>query len=362
MLEPRFFPRASLDCAVTFQAETGPLREGRAVNISEGGMLVDLVGELPIGAATRVRVSIPDRAESLELAATVVRCQLKYPSAPHHSVGVSWKDLSEENADAIREFVARTDVMCWGDTESPIPRAIAVRYVPIIRRMAQSKAHHLPAHVAVDDLIGSAFVAFVEFYSKAHALPPDDFDRAARARIQGAILDELRSADPLARRMRSRARSIANGRRQLERKLGRAATADEVADYLGISLDDYHRALSVIDASRTTSIDASPDDQIAGPASQNPESAAQESETLSSFYLALESLPERVRVVLELHYGQELTMRSVGNVLGVSEARISQLISDAVRRMRISTNAAVLEATLETSRRLTPKPLPKVRG
>ena len=362
MLEPRFFTRASLDCAVAFQVEAGTTHEGRAVNISEGGMLADLPAEVPVGAVTTVHIALPARSLALSIDATIVRCDRKYPTAPNHSVGVQWRDLSDESADAIREFVARTDVMCWGDADSPIPRSVAVRYVPIIRRIAQSKAHHLPAHVSVEELIGSAFVAFVEFYARSHALPEADFDRAARVRIQGAILDELRGADPLTRRMRQRARVIASGRRELEGKFGRAATHEEVAAHVGLAQADYHRALSVIESSRTMSIDASPEEQIAAPMSLEPESAAQQAEALSSLRFALDSLPQRLRQVLELHYGEDLTMRAIGNILGVSEARISQLVSDAVRRLRAATDSgptASAETPAPTSRRKAAKPEPK---
>ena len=158
--------------------------------------------------------------------------------------------------------------------------------------------------------------------------------------------------------MRHRARVIANGRRELEGKLGRAATHDEVAAHVGIAPADYHRALSVIEASRTTSIDASPDAQIAAPASLEPESAAQEAEALSSLRFALDSLPQRLRQVLELHYGEDLTMREIGNVLGVSEARISQLVGDAVRRLREATDGST-EATANGQRTATNRRPPK---
>jgi RNA polymerase sigma factor for flagellar operon FliA len=338
MLEPRYFTRASLDFAVAFDMTSEPPCEGRLVNISEGGALLDLPRTFDVGEVATVKIAIPGRTSWLTTEARVVRAE---PSERGRaSVAIMFVNLDDEDAAVIGELVGRTETMAWSSEGNRIPREVAAHYVPMIRRIARGVAYRLPPHVAVEDLVGSGFVAFVDFYGKNSHLPGDELERAAKARIRGAMLDELRGADPLTRRMRQRERSITSARKELEGKLGRAATHEEVARHMSLSPAAYASVLSASHASRVTSLDAGIEHDVADTDAVGPEGAMQETEALSSLRTAIDALPPRLRKVLELHYGEDLTLRAIGNILGVSEARISQLISDAVRRLRASVSDA----------------------
>jgi RNA polymerase sigma factor for flagellar operon FliA len=228
-------------------------------------------------------------------------------------------------------------------TTANIPPELAARFVPIIRRLARCFAQRLPSHISIDDLIGAGAVALVEHYRRNGALAGEDFERAAVARIRGAMLDELRGADPLTRRMRQRERQIAQAGRKLEASLGRWPTHVEIADHLKITPEAYSAAIRVSHASQVTTFDEA---EIADREAIGPEERLSKTERLERLRGALGNLPPRLKQVLELHFGEGLTLRQIGGMLGVTEARISQLVGDAVKRLKV------------TCRSVPPPPLP----
>ncbi len=228
-------------------------------------------------------------------------------------------------------------------TAANVPPEIAARFVPIIRRLARCFAQRLPSHISIDDLIGAGAVALVEHYRRNGSLVGEDFERAAVARIRGAMLDELRGADPLTRRMRQRERQIAAAGRNLEAALGRWPTHVEIADHLKITPEAYSAAVRVSHASQVTTFDEA---EIADREAIGPEERLSKTERLERLRGALGSLPPRLKQVLELHFGEGLTLRQIGGMMGVTEARISQLVGDAVKRLKV------------TCRSVPPPPLP----
>ena len=219
-----------------------------------------------------------------------------------------------------------------------VPAKLAARFVPIIRRLARCFAQRLPSHIAIDDLIGAGSVALVEHYRRNSALEPEDFERAAVARIRGAMLDELRGADPLTRRMRQRERQISQAGRTLEASLGRWPTHIEIADHLNLSQEAYSAAVRVSHASQVTTFDEA---ETADRDAIGPEERLSKTESLERLRGALGSLPPRLKQVLELHFGEGLTLRHIGGMMGVTEARISQLVGDAVKRLKVSCKSLV---------------------
>jgi RNA polymerase sigma factor for flagellar operon FliA len=221
----------------------------------------------------------------------------------------------------------------------PLPREIAVRYVPVIRQTALRLARRLPAHICVDDLIGAGFIGLVDAYRRYDPERCDRFDGYAEFRIRGAMLDELRSYDPLSRDLRALATRTAAATRSLEGRLGRAPTEAEVAAELGLELAAFQGYAARMAVGRTVSLDAPAEDgdlrmEIRDPSEEPADEQLLQAQAKRVLTMAVEALPPRLRQVLELYYGNQLTLRDIGGILGVTESRVCQLHAEAIRRLR----------------------------
>jgi len=164
-------------------------------------------------------------------------------------------------------------------------------------------------------------------------MPEEQFEAYASYRIRGAILDYLRALDPLSRKLRNAVRRIAAATRALTHELGRAPRDEEIAERLGIDIEEYHRTLCDIhDAGFDRVEGVGPlEPQATTP---SPEALASKSELVGNVAGAVEELPERLQVVLGLHYQQECSLREIGEILGVTESRVCQLHAEALQRLR----------------------------
>jgi RNA polymerase sigma factor for flagellar operon FliA len=172
------------------------------------------------------------------------------------------------------------------------------------------------------------------------------FETFAIARIKGAIIDELRSLDWVPRSVRSRARDIERAMAELERTLHRAPTDAEIADKLGITEDELDDSLTDISRSSIAALDelwtisGSSGDQVSlidtieDIAAPDPQNALSQTELRDAIADAIARLPEREKLVVTLYYYEELTLREIGEVLGVTESRVSQLHTKAVLRLK----------------------------
>jgi RNA polymerase sigma factor for flagellar operon FliA len=174
------------------------------------------------------------------------------------------------------------------------------------------------------------------------------FETFAVARVKGAIIDELRSLDWVPRSVRARARDVEKANAKLEARFQRSPTDEEMAEELKITVEDFQNALLEIANSSVLALDdlwtfADPEggggqisvlDTITDPNAVDPESEAQSSELKDRLADAIESLPERERLVIALYYYENLTLREIGEVLGVTESRVSQLHTKAVLALR----------------------------
>jgi RNA polymerase sigma factor for flagellar operon FliA len=166
------------------------------------------------------------------------------------------------------------------------------------------------------------------------------------ARIKGAIIDELRSLDWVPRSVRTRAREIERANAALEAELGRAPSDEEMADHLGLGVEEFRDELLEIANSSVLALDdlwtsADPDggqvsmlEVIPDPRAADPEAEVQTAELKDRLADAIESLPERERLVVALYYYESLTLREIGEILGVTESRVSQLHTKAVLALR----------------------------
>jgi RNA polymerase sigma factor FliA len=225
---------------------------------------------------------------------------------------------------------------------------LVVAYSPLVKFIAGRMASGLPSHVEESDLVSYGLLGLIGAIERFDLEREIKFETFAVARIKGAIIDELRSLDWVPRSVRSRARDVERAHAALEATLGRAPTDEEMAAKLEMTVDEFRDALLEIANSSVLALDdlwtfADPEggggqisvlDTIQDPNALNPEQEANTAELKDRLADAIESLPERERLVIALYYYESLTLREIGEVLGVTESRVSQLHTKAVLALR----------------------------
>ncbi len=217
-------------------------------------------------------------------------------------------------------------------------------HVPLVRFLAGRVSSKLPASIEVDDLIGAGTIGLIDAAEKFDPSRGIRFRTYAERRIRGAILDHLRSLDWAPRSLRRRARELQSAQATLQREHGRSVDEAEVAEFLEIGLHELQGLVNEINSVQVASLHvtdendgSSVNDPIqALPASPeySPFAVYEREEARQQLAAAVESLPEKERLVVSLYYVDELTMKEIGSVLGVNESRVSQIHSKAVARLR----------------------------
>lgn len=213
---------------------------------------------------------------------------------------------------------------------------------PLVKRIAHHLMARLPSHIDVDDLIQAGMIGLVEAAGKFDGSKGASFSTYAGIRIRGAMLDEIRRLGWAPRSVHRKAREIAEMIATIERETNESASEAEVADRLGITLDEYHATLADVSGSRLFSYDelADPDDEsgysVSAIASNelSPEQHNERSTFAKALAAQIDTLPEKERLVLALYYQEELNLKEIGEVLGVTESRVSQIRSQATARLR----------------------------
>jgi len=223
--------------------------------------------------------------------------------------------------------------------EGPLPRKLADRYMTIVRRHAYRLARRLPSHVNVEDLMGAGFVGLADALNKYDRSGPDRFEAYADCRIRGAMLDELRSYDPLSRDLRDLNNRIVRAVRELTAVLGRPPEEIEIARKLEIPVAAFRERLAKLSFGGLVSLDTTGGDGMEGLelGDESDEPADEHllrSERRGRLAKAIESLPERLQSLLQLYYEQDYTLREIGDLLGVTESRACQLHAEAIVRLR----------------------------
>ncbi len=216
----------------------------------------------------------------------------------------------------------------------------------------------LPAHVEEADLISYGLVGLISAIERYEPEREIKFETYAIPRIRGAIIDELRALDWVPRSVRARAREIEKANVKLEHKLQRAPTDEEIAAELDIELEDFQESLIQISNSTIAALDElwtvsdSSGDQVSlldtlhDPTSPDPAKVMDATDLKDRVADAIARLPEREKLVIALYYYENLTLREIGEVLGVTESRISQLHTKAVLRLRARMQEEDLSADL----------------
>lgn len=215
---------------------------------------------------------------------------------------------------------------------------MVVQHAPLVKRIAYHLMGRLPDTVQIEDLIQAGMLGLLEAIKHYDAGQGASFETYAGIRIRGAMLDELRRADWAPRSVHKKARMVADAIRELENRLGRDAKDSEVANYLGIDLAEYRQILQDTLSCKTFSVEdlLQGEDSVIDEihADSQPEEQLIQHNFQQELAKAIAELPERERLVVALYYDEELNLREIGEVLEVSESRVSQICSQAMLRLR----------------------------
>ncbi len=217
-------------------------------------------------------------------------------------------------------------------------------YAPMVRRMAHHLLSRLPASVELDDMIQAGMMGLMDALARYEDTHGAQFETYAAQRIRGAMLDGLREQDWLPRGVRRAQRRIDAAMQALEQTLGRAPSESELAKRLGLSLADYRELLQEARGTQLVFIEDLSEGEEGiereGPdPNSDPLARLQDKKFRKALVAAIERLPERERLVMGMYYEQELNLREIAGVLGVTESRICQLHSQAVSRLRAKLRA-----------------------
>lgn len=237
-------------------------------------------------------------------------------------------------------MTATTGASVYQDVQAGSMNELVVQHAPLVKRIAHHLLMRMPSSVQLDDLIQSGMIGLLEAARKYDVSKGASFETYAGIRIRGAMLDEIRRGDWAPRSVHRKSREVAAAVKAVEMRTGSDAKDHEVAEELGIDLETYYTILQDASGSRLFSFDdltEGGDDsaleaasgEISGPADE-----LQEEDFRAHLADAIEGLPEREKLVLALYYDEELNLKEIGEVLGVSESRISQIHSQAALRLR----------------------------
>jgi RNA polymerase sigma factor for flagellar operon FliA len=215
-------------------------------------------------------------------------------------------------------------------------------YLPYVKRIVQRIANHLPASVDVEDLMNVGVMGLIQAVDRFDPKRDNKFMTYAIFRIKGAVLSELRSRDFLSRSSRRKLRELEQTCQRMEQRLGRDVEEDEVAEELGIDLDELHRtkqmsSISFISFEELGLSSRDEKEKMVNFLIHNEEDALAQTrlrELKAALARAIEQLPEKERLVMSLYYLEELNMKETGEVLRITESRVSQIHSQAIMRLR----------------------------
>ena len=214
-------------------------------------------------------------------------------------------------------------------------------YAPLVKRIAHHLMLRLPSSVDVDDIIQAGMIGLLDAAGRYDEFRGAQFETFAAQRIRGSMLDELRQADWMPRSLRRDMRRVEAAMSKLQQRLGKSPTESEVAKELGMPLTDYQQMLFESRGAQLvyyedfhTEGDEDFFDRYEFDIDADPLSLLQNEHFRGALITAIDKLPERERMLMGMHYEQEMNLREIGEVMGVSESRVCQLHTQAVARLR----------------------------
>ena len=223
--------------------------------------------------------------------------------------------------------------------------ALVLEYLPLIQRIAQRISSRLPDNVDLNDLINSGVIGLIDAISKFDPSRKIKFKTYAEIRVRGAILDELRALDWVPRSTRARSREIERAVIRLENDFGRRPTEVELAKALGYSVRELHMAISDVSCTSLLSLDEAiykEEDNhqvprietVSEPNRRNALGDLEKNELQAFLAVAIDRLTDQEKLVIALYYFEELTLKEIGEVMSISESRVSQIHTKAVLKLR----------------------------
>jgi RNA polymerase sigma factor for flagellar operon FliA len=227
------------------------------------------------------------------------------------------------------------------------PDAMLKQYSPLVRRLAHQMIAKLPASVEIDDLIQVGMIGLKDALGRFDSDHGVQFETFVTQRIRGAMLDELRGTDWMSRGNRRQQREIETAVHKLEQQLGRPPHEGEIAALMGLTLNAYQDMLTKVRGTQLVHLedmsgdDGSDDflDRHVVDEDANPLSLLQDQRMREALVEAIEHLPEREQFVMSMYYEQDMNLKEIAAVLGVTESRVCQLHSQSIARLRVKLRA-----------------------
>ncbi|MEL3908886.1 MAG: RNA polymerase sigma factor WhiG [Treponemataceae bacterium] len=231
------------------------------------------------------------------------------------------------------------------DENPEIREYFIVKYAPLTKYVAGKISSSLPSHVEFEDIVGYGVFGLLDAIDKYDPEKGVQFNTYAVNRIRGAIYDELRAIDWVPRSVRQKTRHVEDTIAELEAKLGRSATNEEIAKSMGITVADYDELLLKISNSSIISLtssryqndndNASVGDMLEAPTAYNPDVIVEREEVKKIVIQAINELPDREKKVLIMYYYEDMTLKEIGKVLNVTESRVSQIHTSANLKLKV---------------------------
>jgi RNA polymerase sigma factor FliA len=219
---------------------------------------------------------------------------------------------------------------------------IVLDHLPLVKAIAIRVHENLPVHVDLDDLIHAGVMGLFDAVSKYDAAKNVAFHSYAKHRIKGAILDSLRQLDWASRDLRKRQKQVDAAVRELSMKLGRTPSDTEVAQAMGIGLERWRRmqmemrTVGLVSSTPTPDHEGERSQEFAAKPDYQPDHIVERRELQSTLARAIGGLPERYQKVVFLYYTNDMTMKEIGDILGVNESRVSQIHKTALKKMQVA--------------------------
>lgn len=229
---------------------------------------------------------------------------------------------------------------------------IVLEHLPLVRAIAVRVHENLPVHVDLDDLVHAGILGLFDAAEKYNPRKKVVFSSYAKHRIKGAILDSLRQLDWASRDLRRRHKQVEAASRELAAVLQRNPTQEEIAEKIGVGEKRWRQIMMELRSAGLVSASARQGDQGEAPPPDFPAEPSTQPDNICSMEqmrvhlrMAMEALPVRYRQVVELYYASELTMREIGERMGINESRVSQIHKSALQKMAAALQAAGIESS-----------------